>query len=63
MCWTFVFIVFRITIDYQSLNADYKDLEESDLIKKRADKLNKAIHSLQDTIQRIQAPNMKVSML
>ncbi|KAK3931183.1 Structural maintenance of chromosomes protein 1A [Frankliniella fusca] len=49
----------RIQLDYRQLNDDYKDLEEADEIKKRGDKLQRAINSLMDTIQRIQAPNMK----
>lgn len=49
----------RITLDYRQLNDDYKDLDEADEIKKRGDKLQRAINSLMDTIQRIQAPNMK----
>lgn len=47
-------------MDYRQLNDDYKDLDEADEIKKRGDKLQRAINSLMDTIQRIQAPNMKV---
>lgn len=47
-------------MDYRQLNDDYKDLDETDEIKKRGDKLQRAINSLMDTIQRIQAPNMKV---
>lgn len=49
----------RIQIDYSSLSDDLKDLEEKDEIKKRENKLTKAINSLQDTLQKIQAPNMK----
>lgn len=49
----------RITIDYGLLPDHLKDVEEDDL-KKSTDKLNKAINDLQNTIQRIQAPNMKV---
>ncbi|XP_026271914.1 structural maintenance of chromosomes protein 1A [Frankliniella occidentalis] len=49
----------RIQLDYRQLNDDYKDLDEADEIKKRGDKLQRAINSLMDTIQRIQAPNMK----
>lgn len=48
----------RITIDYSSLPENLKDVDEDDL-KKQTDKLNKVINELQNTIQRIQAPNMK----
>lgn len=41
------------------LSDDLKDLEEKDEIKKRENKLIKVIQSLQDTLQKIQAPNMK----
>lgn len=49
----------RITIDYALLPENLKDVEEED-IKKTTDKLTKIINDLQNTIQRIQAPNMKV---
>lgn len=49
----------RITIDYGLLPENLKDIEEED-IKKNTDKLTKSINDLQGTIQRIQAPNMKV---
>lgn len=49
----------RITIDYTLLPENLKDVEEED-IKKTTDKLTKIINDLQNTIQRIQAPNMKV---
>ncbi|KYN33787.1 Structural maintenance of chromosomes protein 1A [Trachymyrmex septentrionalis] len=48
----------RITIDYTLLPDNLKDVEEED-IKKTTDKLTKIINDLQNTIQRIQAPNMK----
>lgn len=48
----------RITIDYSSLSDHLKDIDEDDY-KKTSDKLNKSINDLQNTIQRIQAPNMK----
>lgn len=41
----------------------YKDLEERDDVKKTSDKLLQAIKHLQDTITKIQAPNMRVSYL
>jgi len=49
----------KITIDYALLSENLKDVEEED-IKKTTDKLTKIINDLQNTIQRIQAPNMKV---
>ncbi|KAJ8936214.1 hypothetical protein NQ318_014843 [Aromia moschata] len=49
----------RIKIDYSMLSDNLKDLEEKDEIKKFADKLLKSIHSLQDTLTKIQAPNMR----
>lgn len=48
----------RITIDYALLPENLKDVEEED-IKKTTDKLTKIINDLQNTIQRIQAPNMR----
>lgn len=48
-----------ITIDYGFLPDNLKDIDEDDY-KKASDKLNKVINDLQNTIQRIQAPNMKV---
>lgn len=41
------------------LSDDLKDLEEKEDIKKRENKLLKSIQSLQDTLQKIQAPNMR----
>lgn len=49
----------RITIDYALLPDNLKDIDEED-VKKTTDKLTKTINDLQNTIQRIQAPNMKV---
>ncbi|KAF5272683.1 hypothetical protein FQA39_LY07710 [Lamprigera yunnana] len=49
----------RIQIDYNLLSDNLKDLEEKDEIKKMADKLHSSIKSLQDTLTKIQAPNMK----
>lgn len=49
----------RITVDYAFVPENLKDVEEED-IKKTTDKLTKIINDLQSTIQRIQAPNMKV---
>lgn len=52
----------RITVDYALLPENLKDIEEED-IKKTTDKLTKTINDLQSTIQRIQAPNMKVKTI
>jgi len=49
----------KITIDYALLPENLKDVEEEDT-KKTTEKLTKIINDLQNTIQRIQAPNMKV---
>ncbi|XP_063925874.1 structural maintenance of chromosomes protein 1A isoform X2 [Zophobas morio] len=49
----------RIKIDYNVLSDNLKDLEEKDEIKKMADKLLNSIKSLQDTLTKIQAPNMR----
>ncbi|CAG9786992.1 unnamed protein product [Diatraea saccharalis] len=49
----------RIRVDYRSLSEALKDLEEPDEIKRKADKLQKAINSLQNTVDKIQAPNMR----
>lgn len=48
----------RITIDYALLPENLKDIEEEDT-KKTTEKLTRTINDLQNTIQRIQAPNMK----
>lgn len=49
----------RIQIDYNIISDNLKDLEEKDEIKKMADKLHNSIKSLQDTLMKIQAPNMR----
>lgn len=49
----------RIQIDYSSLSENQKDLEEKDEIKRASDKMQKSINSLQDTLTKIQAPNMR----
>lgn len=51
-----------ITIDYGFLPDNLKDIDEEDT-KKTNDKLNNVISELQGTIQRIQAPNMKVRIV
>ncbi|KAL0838498.1 hypothetical protein ABMA28_016621 [Loxostege sticticalis] len=49
----------RIRVDYRSLSENLKELEEADEIKRKADKLQKAINSLSNTVDKIQAPNMR----
>ncbi|XP_063237395.1 structural maintenance of chromosomes protein 1A isoform X2 [Bacillus rossius redtenbacheri] len=49
----------RIVIDYTQLPENLKELDEPDDVKKMGDRLNRAINDLQNTIQRIQAPNMR----
>ncbi|KAJ0176378.1 hypothetical protein K1T71_007557 [Dendrolimus kikuchii] len=48
-----------IKVDYRSLSENLKDLDEPDEIKRKADKLQKAINTLQNTVDKIQAPNMR----
>lgn len=50
----------RIQIAYDMLSDRMKDIEEREDVKKQSDKLLQSIKSLQDTIMKIQAPNMKV---
>lgn len=52
----------RIVIDYTQLPDNLKELDEPEDVKKMGDRLNRAISELQNTIQRIQAPNMRVSI-
>lgn len=49
----------RIRVDYSSLSDTLKELEVNDEIKRKADKLQKSINSLQNTVDKIQAPNMR----
>lgn len=56
------FLLLRIRVDYRSLSENLKELEEPDEIKRKADKLQKAINSLQNTVDKIQAPNMRVRL-
>jgi hypothetical protein len=50
-------------IDYTQLPDNLKEQDEPEDVKKMGDRLNRAINELQNTIQRIQAPNMRVSVL
>lgn len=49
----------KIKIDYSALSDHYRQSHSSDEYKKNLDKLHKQIHEMQETIQRIAAPNMK----
>lgn len=50
----------RIVIDYSDLPDKYKDLFESDEVRREGDRLQRHVNELNNTIQRIQAPNMRV---
>ncbi len=52
----------RIIIDYSDLAEKYKDLFDSDEVRREGDRLQRHVNELANTIQRIQAPNMRVSM-
>ena len=54
-------ISFRIVIEYVDLAEKYKELYEADEVKREGDKLQRHVNDLGNTIQRIQAPNMRVS--
>lgn len=70
--WVFCQVIFRsggltethwnfsIQIDFSSLPRNLKDLRTNDSVKKMHDNLNKELQSKQETLERIQAPNMKV---
>ncbi|XP_045462498.1 structural maintenance of chromosomes protein 1A [Harmonia axyridis] len=49
----------RIKIDYNMLSENLKELDEKDEIKRMADKLLNSIKSLTDTLNKIQAPNLR----
>lgn len=53
----------RIVIDYGFLAEKYKELYEPEEVKREGDKLQRHVTELGNTIQRIQAPNMRVSLL
>lgn len=48
-------------MDYSDLPAKYKDLFDSDEVRREGDRLQRHVNELSNTIQRIQAPNMRVS--
>lgn len=52
--------LYRIQIDYSELARDLRKKNDPDDIKKTTDKMTKSVNSLEDTIHRIQAPNLKV---
>lgn len=52
--------IIRIRVDYSTLSDELKELEEADEIKRKGDRLQKAINTLQNTVDKIQAPNMRV---
>ncbi|KAK4292351.1 hypothetical protein Pmani_034870 [Petrolisthes manimaculis] len=49
----------RIVLDYSSLSENHKELDDSEDVTKAEKRMNKHINDLNNTIQRIQAPNMK----
>ncbi|XP_046405927.1 structural maintenance of chromosomes protein 1A [Ischnura elegans] len=49
----------RIQIDYTLLSENLKDLDEPEDVKKHGDRLARQINELQETIKKIQAPNMR----
>ena len=53
----------RIVIDYGFLAEKYRELYEPEEVKREGDKLQRHVTELGNTIQRIQAPNMRVSCL
>lgn len=50
----------RIVIDYSDLPEKYKDLFDPDEVRREGDRLQRHVNELSNTIQRIQAPNMRV---
>ena len=50
----------RIIIDYGELSEKYKDLFDADEVRREGDRLQRHVNELANTIQRIQAPNMRV---
>lgn len=56
-------VIYRIQIAYDMLSDNMKDIEDREDVKKMSDRLLQSIKSLQDTITKIQAPNMKVKVI
>ncbi|CAH1783210.1 unnamed protein product [Owenia fusiformis] len=49
----------NIRINYNKLDEDMKDLDHADEVRKTLEQLNKQVSDMQNTLQRINAPNMK----
>lgn len=49
----------QIQVNYAALDDEYKELDEAHEVKKALEQLNKAVADMQNTLQRIQAPNMR----
>lgn len=49
----------QILIDYSALDDEYKELDEPADVKKAQDQLARSISDMQNTLQKIQAPNMR----
>ena len=58
-----IIFLYRIVIDYSDLAEKYKDLYETDEVRREGDRLQRQVNELSNTIQRIQAPNMRVCRL
>lgn len=54
--------VSRIVVDYSLLSDQLKELDDSDDVRRMDSKLTKSINDLSLTLQKIQAPNLRVSM-
>lgn len=53
----------KIVVDYSLLSDNLKELDDADDVKKMDSKLTKSINDLSITLQKIQAPNLRVSFL
>ncbi|CAG0898742.1 unnamed protein product [Darwinula stevensoni] len=51
----------QIQVDYSQLPSHLQELDDYDDVRKVGDKMNKEIHDLQTTLQKIQAPNLKAT--
>jgi hypothetical protein len=49
-------------MDYSDLPEKYKDLYDSDEVRREGDRLQRHVNELANTIHRIQAPNMRVGI-
>lgn len=59
----FTFYESRIVVDYSDLPEKFKDLFDSDEVRREGDRLQRHVNELSNTLQRIQAPNMRVSII